>query len=285
MIELRVLGAGELADVIEDLDGVMQRAYGTSSFRRQLEWYAAAQPDGFVVAEEGGTIVGTGCAIAYPAARYGWIGLVATDPVHERRGVGRLVTERVAEVLAAHGCASVLDASVAGGPLYARMGFVDHGVTRVFTATGPVRAGRAAVQLLDSNDVATVADVVRFDAEAFGADRRRLLGVVLGQNRDRAAVVRNDDGVITGYVVAQEAVIGPLVATDEGSVTALASFALGLPWDLPPRISTPPESSHRNALEALGFEQIRDLRHMRRGIDALPGNPARIAGRVSLGVG
>ena len=83
MIELRQIEPEELPSVVGEIDVVMQRAYGVSSFRRQLEWYAVSQPDGFVVAQEGGEIIGTGCAMAYPTGRFGWIGLIATDPQHE----------------------------------------------------------------------------------------------------------------------------------------------------------------------------------------------------------
>ena len=253
-----------------------------SSFRRQLEWYAVSQPDGFVVAQEGGEIIGTGCAMAYPTGRFGWIGLIATDPQHERRGVGRLVTERVAEVLAGHACASVLDASVVGGPLYSRMGFIDKGVTRVLAATQKPLGARSNVMPLSIDDLD---DVAAFDAIAFGADRRSLLDVIIMQNPGRGGIARDDDGTVAGYVIAQDAVIGPLVADHPDVATELAQFACALPWEQPPRISMPHETWHLAAVERAGFEQIRELRHMRRGIDVLPGEVGRIAGRISLGVG
>jgi hypothetical protein len=47
----------------------------------------------------------------------------------------------------------------------------------------------------------------------------------------------------------------------------------------------PPESGHLGTLVQLGWRTIRELRHMRSGIDALPGQAAHYAGRISLGIG
>jgi len=94
----------------------MQQAYGASSFRTSIDRFVAVQPDGLFVVEEDDRVVGTGCCIAYPEGGFGWIGLVATAPTHQRRGIATTITEHLSDVLAEHGCASVLDASAAGAP-------------------------------------------------------------------------------------------------------------------------------------------------------------------------
>src|SRR4051794_27243830 len=123
------------------MDVVMQQAYGASSFADSIQRFVATQPDGLVVVEERGKVVGTGCCIAYEEGGFGWIGLVATAPRHQRRGIATIVTERLSAILADHGCASVLDASAAGAPVYERMGFIDHGLTTVMGLEGEVPAG------------------------------------------------------------------------------------------------------------------------------------------------
>ena len=65
----------------------MQQAYGVSSFRTSIDRFAAVQPDGLVVVEDDGAVVGTGCCVAYPDGGFGWIGLVATAPAFQRRGI------------------------------------------------------------------------------------------------------------------------------------------------------------------------------------------------------
>ena len=111
----RVNPASEPA-TLDAMDRVMQQAYGVSSFRDSIDRFVATQPDGLVVVEEGGDVVGTGCCIAYEEGGFGWIGLVATAPDHQRRGIATVITERLSAVLADHHCSSVLDTSAAGAP-------------------------------------------------------------------------------------------------------------------------------------------------------------------------
>ncbi|HEY4332643.1 MAG TPA: GNAT family N-acetyltransferase [Ilumatobacteraceae bacterium] len=271
---------------IEVLDAVMQAAYNAPSFRHQIEWYAAVETGDVVVATDGATdgaaVLGTGCSIGYPDAGFGWVGLIATAPAHERQGIGRLVTQHLVDALARRGCAAVLDASVAGAPLYARMGFVDHGATIGYLAPERAPTLSGAVAIATPADIGAI---TAYDAAAFGADRGALLRVLLGQFAGRAAVVRDIAGALAGYVVAQHSSIGPLIVDDPATLGELVSFACTQTFTARPRLYMPPESRHRAALEALGFEQFRELRHMRLGIDSLPGWTDRITARISLGVG
>ena len=264
------------------MDVVMQQAYGVPSFRVSIDRFATVQPDGLAVVEDGSEVVGTGCCIAYPEGGFGWVGLVATAPDHQRRGIATAITDWLSDVLADHDCASVLDASLAGGPVYERMGFVDHGPTTVMaSAADPPAPGPNDCDPLTARDFD---EVVEFDAERFGAPRAALLAKVIEQHPGRALVVRREDRV-AGYLVAQEGTLGPVVADDSDALSALVTDSLRLDWPSPPRINLPPESIHVETLLGLGFEVRRELRHMRRGIGLLPGRRDRIAGQVSLGEG
>lgn len=259
----------------------MQKAYGVPSFRVSIDRFVAVQPDGLVVVEDDGEVVGTGCCIAYPEGGFGWVGLVATTPGHQRRGIGTAITDSLSDVLAGHSCASVLDASLAGGPVYERMGFVDHGPTTVMAFAGEAPASGSNCDPLTTGDFD---DVVEFDALRFGSPRAALLAKVIEQHPGRVLVMRREDRV-AGYLVAQEGTLGPVVADDSDSLSALVTDSLRLDWGSPPRINLPPESAHVGTLLTLGFEVRRELRHMRRGIGSLPGRRECIAGQVSLGEG
>jgi GNAT superfamily N-acetyltransferase len=268
------------------MDEVMQRAYGVASFRSSIERFVAAQPDGIVVVERDGRVAGCGCCIAYVDGGFGWIGLVATDPGYQRLGIATAVTDALSDILAGHGCASVLDASAAGAPVYERMGFADHGITEVLSwenrhVTAPDGTDCAGV---DVDDADVIDAVVRYDADRFGSSRPELLRALFAQCRGRAVVARRG-GVIAGYLVGQEAALAPVVADDSEALSALLAHAAAMPWSAPPRINVPPESAHTATLLDRGFERRRQLRHMRRGIGALPGRRDRIAGTVSLGEG
>ncbi|HEX2783583.1 MAG TPA: GNAT family N-acetyltransferase [Ilumatobacteraceae bacterium] len=268
---------------LDAMDGIMQDAYGVLSFRTSIDRFAAVQPDGLAVIEQAGTVVGAGCCVAYPDGGFGWIGLVATAPRFERQGIATAITEYLSGVLDGYGCAAVLDASAAGGPVYERMGFVDHGLTRVMGYVG----GDPPAANVDDCEPLTAADldeVVRFDVPRFGATRRELLAKAIDQHPGRALVLRRR-GKVAGYLVAQESTLGPVVADTSESLTSLIIAALRLEWASPPRISVPPESGHVATLQRLGFETRRELRHMRRGIDVLPGRRESVAAQVSLGEG
>jgi predicted N-acetyltransferase YhbS len=273
-------------DTVAAMDAVMCAAFATTSFADAMERFATAQPDGFVVAEDGGRVVGTGCCVGYPDAGFGWIGLIATAPGYERRGIATRVTEALVAVLAEHGCASVLDASVKGGPVYERIGFHDRGPTAVLTRPGgplsPPSAGTGVVcARLAADDLD---EIVAHDAVCFGADRRTLLAVARAQRPGRGLVARRD-GRVVGYTIAHDPTLAPLVADDAEALHALVAEAVTLPFADGTRVAVPPESVHRATLEALGFEHQRSLRNMRRGIGDLPGRRDRIAGQLSLGEG
>jgi predicted N-acetyltransferase YhbS len=278
----RVDPAAEPA-TLDAMDVVMQSAYGMSSFRDSIERFATVQPDGLVVVEEDGSVVGTGCCIAYPDGKFGWIGLVATTPGFERRGIATTITESLAAVLAGHGCAPVLDASASGGPVYERMGFIDRGSTRVMGFAGS-RSSPASEEVCDPLTADDLDEVARFDAPRFGASRRELLAKVVEQHPGRALLLRRR-AKVAGYVVAHERTLGPLVTDTSESLISLVSAALALEWASPPRINVPPESGHIATLQRLGFEELRQLRHMRRGVDAMPGRRESIAAQISLGEG
>ena len=264
------------------MDVVMRQAYGVPSFRVSIDRFASVQPDGLVVMEDGDSVVGTGCCIAYPEGGFGWVGLVATAPGYQRRGIATAITDALAEVLAGYGCAPVLDASLAGGSVYERMGFVDHGPTKVMAfAVEPPPPGPNECKPLTAGDFD---EVVEFDAMRFGSLRSALLAKVIDQHPGRSLVVRRQHRV-AGYLVAQEGTLGPVVADDSDALSALITASLRLDWMNPPRINLPPESTHVETLLGLGFEVRRELRHMRRGIDVLPGRRESIAAQVSLGEG
>jgi GNAT superfamily N-acetyltransferase len=279
----RVDPAAEPA-TLEAMDVVMQQAYGVPSFRVSIDRFVAVQPDGLAVVEVDGTVVGTGCCVAYPDGKFGWIGLVATLPEFQRQGIGTQVTEFLSDVLGTHGCAPVLDASAAGGPVYERMGFADRGLTTVMGYAGDSDSPAANFEECGALIPDDLDEVVRFDAPRFGANRGQLLAKAVGQHPGRAIVLRRR-GRVAGFLVGQESTLGPVVTDTSESLTSLITAALRLDWATPPRINVPSESGHLATLQRLGFEVRRELRHMRRGIQVLPGRRESIAAQISLGEG
>ncbi len=171
----------------------------------------------------------------------------------------------------------LLDATPAGAPLYASLGFEEEDDACLYTAANHVdpTARPEGVIPLGPEDVARI---VRLDAPIFGADRGRLLGLLLGIFAGRAFGMLDARRELTGFVIAQEQRIGPWVARDAGVGEALLAAALSVPFDGPPIVIVPGVNGvGRAALARHGFVQTRSTRHMRRG-------PAvRTRPRVDLG--
>jgi hypothetical protein len=264
---------------------LMARAYGAASLERAVTRRRVAQPDGLAVVEDDDGLVSAGGFVAYPSGGFGWIGLIATEPGQARRGGARLVTDHLIAGLARHGCAPVLDASAAGAPVYEAMAFVDHGFTTVLR--GPARpvAARAQATPLDRLTLEHLDELDRYDAPRFGGSRRAVLAWFLAADGAHTDATRDEGGRLTGYLVADEARLGPGVADDAEVAAALVTAAVSRPRLDPLTLSVTPESEHLDLLLALGFEVQRQLRHMRRGIDALPGRRALVLAEASLGEG
>lgn len=265
-------------------------AYGVPAFRQSLEWCRLVEPAGILRCVDGEDVVGMACAVPYPEAGFGWIGLVATHPRYERRGIATALTERAIDLLSAQGCASVLDASAPGGPVYARLGFADHGHTSVLIADEIVGAACGQTRPQDGEVRARIAEradhaaIVELDAAAFGAPRRALLTLALDDHPGRVVIAIDRAGRPSGYAIAQERTVGPVVAHDEATLTALLLTVGRLTVD-PLRLLVPPDSPYLARLTALGFTESRTLRHMLLGLDLPHTDPACYVGRLSLGFG
>lgn len=70
--------------------------------RKDIARKLTTQPELFLVAENGGALVGTAMA-GYDGHR-GWVNYLAVDPAHQGRGLGRTLMAEVERVLEARGC-------------------------------------------------------------------------------------------------------------------------------------------------------------------------------------
>lgn len=287
-IVVRALRATEAVALLPALNDVLAAAYHQPDFHGALGRRVTIQPDGFVAAVDeahgAGRVVGCGTAVAYPDAGYGWLGLIATHPDHERRGIGAAVTTALVAVLEGYGCAAALDASAAGHPLYLRLGFEEAGTTTVLAATTSTPGADPGPDSAEPMTAADLAAVVELDRAATGADRTRLIGCLWSEQPNRALVVRRD-GALVGFGFATDWSLAPVIALDDGALRALLDAALRLPFAVAPSVLVPPGSDHGPTLEAFSFRPRRTLVHMQRGVSRLPGRRGCIAGMASLGEG
>jgi hypothetical protein len=124
-----------------------------------------------------------------------------------------------------------------------------------------------------SDDLAAVAAL---DREAFGAGRAALLAYLHGCAP--CAWVAEDSGGLAGFVLARPGVatlhLGPLVARDAGTATALAARALGQDAGrgMPVSIDVPDKQAEfRRRLIEAGFAPLRPFSRMLRDAGAAAG--------------
>jgi GNAT superfamily N-acetyltransferase len=252
--------------------------------------------------------VATTSAIA--AGLVGVVGNVVVREDYRRRGLGRVIMDAAVEWMRARGShAALLDATPAGRPLYAGMGFV--GVERSYYAWGLLRElDRPALRRLAAGHTAhrvpssDLPRVATLDEQAFGGDRLPLIAGLLREPGAALYLARDAGSTPTGFLVARPVEVpraglrvGPWVAREPTTAAALLDAALGAsePWrdELPAthddewRIALNlPESSSdsHNLLRAIGVRVEVDDLIMRLDLTAQAFANTVGVGRTSLAI-
>ena len=193
--------------------------------------------------------------------------------------------ERMLDWLEANGIAvSLLDATGAGEPLYARLGFGEDDRVCVYHRAyeKQYRQLPAGVRPMRASDLAAVNTL---DRAVYGGDRSVVLGAFLRDFPDRAFIATEGEA-IRGFLFAQEKRIGPWIATDLSAAEGLLQAASTPPYEEPALVSIPQANTEGRALlRRDGFEQLRDLSHMRWGGEGPPARRTSIYGLGNFTVG
>jgi predicted N-acetyltransferase YhbS len=275
---------GLTAADVEAADVILKAAYGGADSRAaMLRRFLALDAGGWRVAIDGTTLVG--CVGAVDYGGFAYVGMMAVRPDAQRRGIGRALMQDVLAWIARRGTATVLlDATPAGAPLYASLGFESEDDACFYTraaGAGPTAPTGDAIAL----GVDDVERIGRLDTPIFGANRERLLGLWLAAYPGRAFGVLDHGGEIAGFVIAQEQRIGPWVAREAAIAEILLAAALSLPFaDTPTVIAPGVNTAVRAMLGRHGFSQTGGTRHMRRG-PAVLRERASICGQVAYATG
>jgi hypothetical protein len=180
---------------------------------------------------------------------------------------------------------ALLDATEAGRPLYAKLGFLEHDDAWLVEqqAQGRFSSRPERVHLLQPQDLPAV---VAFDAPIFGAEPGAVLSAFLADFPERFFVVDDDVGQLSGYLCAQSRRLGPWTARRPEDAEALLQAALSLSYAGAPRAIVPQmNSAAATLLERYGFQRVRATRHMRRGGSHLPSQRELIYGQASFAIG
>ncbi|QDT65557.1 GNAT family N-acetyltransferase [Calycomorphotria hydatis] len=192
-------------------------AEGWNPGLHDAEAFWAADPDGFVVAEQDGEIIGTGAIVKY-SPRLGAMGLFIMRPDKRGQGLGRQLWYHRRDLLLSRmddDATIMMDGVVAMQPFYAEGGFgLEHQSTR---RAGVVQGGvEPSDQIVPLHEV-MFEDVVAFDAEHFGTERRLFLAHWIDPADGTGLALVDESGEIAGMGVIRlcrngSYKIGPLFA-------------------------------------------------------------------------
>ncbi len=272
------------ADLVE-ADAVLKLAFQSSASRQhELELYRQIQPDGWFAATQGGHLIGMVGATNY--GKFAHVGMMAVHPEAQGQGVGTaLMQYLLAELGKKHVPLVTLDASKAGRPLYEKLGFAAYDETLVFQRqrNATWRDRPAAIQTISARELD---ELVEWDSDVFGANRRIVFQVLLGAFPKRGFLLRDEHGHLAGYLFAQKNRIGPWVMLQPGHAEGILQAALALPFDEPVTANVPSGNLEAiGLLQRCGFEQVRSNLHMGRGVGGSPGQRQKVFSQTSLAVG
>lgn len=209
-----------------------------------------------------------------------WIGNVVVSEAARGGGVGRQLVERALGIAREARVETVRLHSVhRAETLYERAGFVREGLVHAFRL-GDAPRPRAPRDVLPLDDAMQVA---QFDAPRFGADRSRILSLLLSEPANRGFLLRDDRGGVRGYAILKisdaTCEIGPAVARagDADAMRALLDATLAAAPDGALEVAIPGANVHGlAAARGRGLVESFTARTMRWGRDAYVGEPAAI---------
>lgn len=258
MTTIRPLGEAD----IPRAGSILRAAHrNESNFERLLWIHRALSPEFWWILEEDGRAGGVVGATDYGS--FAHIGLMAIDPGLQAGGTGSLLLRHALAALEGAGFRSItLYSTDAGLGFYPRHGFQWQGLSTEWQLRKRVlHAPGHAVS--PSGDLARIA---AWDASIFAGRRLPLLRALEAENPGRILIAEDSQGELTGFLVAQPAVLGPIAAATPQAAADLIARGLDLPFEQAPRVLLP--EAHAEAetvMTALGFIPVRTSRYFVRG--------------------
>jgi len=250
---------------------------------RAEDWRFALHAGAGFVAEEDGRVVGTALYWTY-GDDGGSLGMVIVAPDCQGRGIGRVLMERLLDALGER--VTVLHATPAGEPLYAKLGFKRIGSIHQHQSAefAVPEIGLPPGERIRAMQPGDTARLVELASRASGVDRAAVIPSLLQQAQ---GVVIERDGEILGFsfmrVFGRGHAIGPVasVSADNGHTRraqALIAHWLAVNQGNFTRIDTPGESDLSPWLEELGLTRVDTVVKMsRNGVPASDTSVAQFA--------
>ncbi len=219
-----------------------------------------------VAAFTGGRLVGTAMAWDYERA-VARVGMVLVDPSIQRAGIGGKLMDALLSRVDAP--ALVLNATEAGEPLYARMGFKRTGVIRqhqglAAALSRPPELGQH--EQMRSIRESDVARLVELDAAALGVRRPHVIEALIRHGDGIVLATGND---IVGFAFCRRFgrghVVGPVVAQDQQAAQAMMAYWVTSLRGQFVRADVPAGRGLSSWLDGLGLVRCSEVNTMCRG--------------------
>ena len=219
---------------------------------------------GFVV-EDNGTLIGS--SFACHQGDFSTIGLVIVSDDYQGKGIGRRLMDLALDTVAPR--TAILNATLSGAPLYAKMGFKDFG--RIEQRQGeasvleptPLKAGEQCRRLVEADGPR----LVKLANAATGMARGDLLNDVLANSEHSVGIERG--GELQGFAVLRAfgrgLCIGPVVAQDVDQARHMIEQLLEKAPGAFVRIDIPADCGLADWLESVGLKRVDTVTQMSLG--------------------
>lgn len=263
----------------EDIDFAVSQARreGWDNTAELFELSLEHDPDGCFIAEIDGERAGMITSTCY--AESAWLGNLIVEPGARRRGIGERLMVHAIDTLTRLGVRTFrLEADPMGVGLYRRLGFVDQFTTTRFQKAPPHRID--PVRLVSHVTADDIDDVLAYDRDGFGDDRRRLLESIM-KIAPAAFCLRCSNGAIAGYAATLPSTVGvrlgPCVADDTDAAAKLIDAVLSVCRGMPVLTAVP--DANPAAVELMisrGFRTVGSCPRMRLGPPAAESDPDKL---------
>jgi predicted N-acetyltransferase YhbS len=228
---------------------------------RADDWRFVLDAGAGFIAQDGGRVVGTALFWTF-GDDGGSLGMVIVAPDCQGKGIGRKLMELLLEALG--GRITVLHATPAGEPLYAKLGFKRIGAihqhqSAEFSVPSFELPQGEQLRAIEPGDTRAIADLA---SRASGLDRSALLPALC---KVANGILLERDGEVIGFALIREFgrghAIGPVVSVTAGDHHMRRAQALVAHWLAHnegqfTRIDTPDESGLSDWLEGIGLKRV-----------------------------
>lgn len=178
------------------------------------------EPRGCFCATIESEVVATTTTTVY-GSELGWIGMVLVDPERRQLGIATNLMHAAIDYLSSAGVRTIkLDATAAGRSLYEQLGFKDESLIERWEGIARTRTASCA-----KLDAGAHEEALALDRQAFGAERSKLIEMLIEDSYVTPLIATAGDGRLTGYALAREGsaavYLGPLLATSNEAATNL----------------------------------------------------------------